>query len=70
MYKFNRDGVSVRSIVDKRRRKNNGLYPIKIEVIYKRRQKYYSTGQDTSPEEWEAMWRMSGGADRGSLRAL
>lgn len=59
MYKFNRDGVSVRSIVDKRRRKNNGLYPIKIEVIYKRRQKYYSTGQDTSPDEWEAMWRMN-----------
>ncbi len=53
MYKYRKDGISVLAIVDKRRMKNNGLFPVKIEVVYRRVQKYYPTSQDVSPEEWE-----------------
>ena len=37
--------------------KNNGLFPVKIEVIYRRIQKYYPTGQDVSIDEWESFYR-------------
>ncbi len=57
MYRYRKDGISVLAIVDMRRRKNNGLFPVKIEIIYRRVQKYYPTGQDVSPEEWEGFWR-------------
>ncbi len=57
MYRFTKDGISVLAIVDRRRKKNNGLYPVKIEIIYRRMQKYYPTGQDVSLEEWEGFWK-------------
>lgn len=57
MYRFHKDGVSVLTVIDKRRPKNNGLYPVKIEVVYRRRQKYYPTGQDMDSEEWESIWK-------------
>jgi integrase len=44
--------VNVASMVDDRRALNNGLYPIKIRVTYKREKKYYSTGQSISIESW------------------
>lgn len=56
MYRFNKDGISVLVVVDRRRKKNNGLYPVKIEVIYRRVQKYFPTGKDVSLEEWENLW--------------
>jgi integrase len=56
MYRFRRDGISVLAIVDRRRIKNNGLYPVKIEVVYRRVQKYFPTGQDVSIDEWDAFW--------------
>lgn len=52
MYRFNKDGISVLIVVDKRRRKNNGLYPVKIEVVFRRMQKYFPTGQDVAIDEW------------------
>ncbi len=57
MYRYRKDGISVLTVVDKRRMKNNGLFPVKIEIIYRRVQKYYPTGQDVSPEEWEGFWK-------------
>lgn len=54
MYRFRKDGISVLTVVDRRRKKNNGLYPVKIEVIYRRVQKYFPTGQDVSDQEWES----------------
>lgn len=57
MYRFRKDRISVLVVVDRRRRKNNGLYPVKVEVIYRRIQKYYPTGKDVSLEEWASMWR-------------
>lgn len=57
MYRFRKDGISVLTVIDRRRRKNNGLYPVKIEVVYRRVQKYYPTGIDVSICEWEGLWR-------------
>ena len=55
MYRFKKNGVSVLSIVDKRRRKNDGMYPVKIEVVYRRTQKYYPTGVDVTDDEWDSL---------------
>lgn len=46
------NGISVRTILDTRRAKNNGLYPVKIRVIYKCVAKYYATNVDLSIDEW------------------
>ena len=56
MYKFKKRNVSVYTIIDRRRVKINGKYPVKVEIIYKRKQKYYPTGIDLSIQEWESMW--------------
>ena len=55
MYKYSQDGVSVLTVLDKRKAKKSGLYPIKVQVIHNRRQKYYSTGQELSVQEWEQL---------------
>ena len=52
MYKYSKDGISVLSVLDARRAKKSGLFPVKIQVIHNRRQKYYSTGQELSREDW------------------
>lgn len=52
MFKYSRDGVSVLTILDTRRAKKNGLFPVKVQVVFRRRQKYYSTGKELSKEDW------------------
>jgi hypothetical protein len=42
-------------VQDTRKIKKSGLFPVKIQVIYKRVQRYYSTGKELSPEEWTAL---------------
>lgn len=55
MYKYSKDGVSVLTVLDKRKQKKNGLFPIKVQVIYNRKQKYYSSGQAVSIQDWERL---------------
>jgi hypothetical protein len=55
MFKYNKDGVSILTVQDTRKEKKSGLFPVKIQVIYKRVQRYYSTGKELSPEEWAAL---------------
>ena len=55
MYKINRDGISVRTMLDKRKSGKSGLYPIKICVTYKRLQQYYITRKQLSVEDWEKL---------------
>ena len=38
-----------------RRAKKSGLFPVKIQVIHNRKQKYYSTGKELSKEDWEIL---------------
>ena len=46
MFKYSKDGVSVLTILDTRRAKINGLFPVKVQVVFRRKQKYYSTGKE------------------------
>ena len=48
LLRYRTEGVSVIAILDRRRRKNNGLYPVKIEVVFNGSQHYFPTGQDVS----------------------
>lgn len=57
MYKYTKDGVSVTSVLDTRRIKNNGHYPVKIQVIHKRIQKYFGTGKELQLDEWQRLPR-------------
>lgn len=52
MLKYRKDGVSVIVVLDRRRKKNNGLFPVKIEIVYRRIQKYIPTDVDMSEQEW------------------
>lgn len=53
MYQINRDGVSVKVVLDKRNSLKNGLYRIRICVIYKRVVRLYTTGKAISADDWE-----------------
>ena len=53
MFKYSKDGVSVLTILDTRRAKINGLFPVKVQVVFRRKQKYYSTGKELSKEDWD-----------------
>lgn len=55
MYRDSKDGITVLTILDTRRPKLNGLYPVKVQVINKRVQKYYSTGKELTEKEWEKL---------------
>ena len=66
MYRFRREGVSVITVLDTRHKKKNGLYPVKIEVIFRRKQKYFPTGIDVSEKEWSAIWTMHRKSEKAS----
>ncbi len=55
MFSYSKDGITVASMLDDRRKTIKGSYPIKIRVTYKRERKYYSTGKELNPEEWEKL---------------
>ena len=42
-------------MLDTRRTKPNEKYPVKIRVTYRRDRRYYPTGKDLTPEEWEML---------------
>ena len=50
MFKYSKDGISVLTILDTRRAKKSGQFPVKVQVVYRRKQKYYSTPMITDPE--------------------
>lgn len=52
MFKYSKDNITVLTILDTRRKKQSGLYPVKVEVIFNRIQRYYSTGKELSIEDW------------------
>ena len=55
MFKFTKDGISLLTILDTRRPKQTMLFPIKIQVVYKRTQKYYPTGKELTISEWNKL---------------
>lgn len=55
MYKYAKDGVSVLTVLDTRRSLQDGKCPVKVQIIFRRIQKYYSTGKSLSSEEWQSL---------------
>jgi integrase len=55
MFKYSKDGVSVLTVQDTRKKKMSGFFPIKIQVVYNRVQRYYSTGMELSIEDWNIL---------------
>lgn len=50
-----KDGISVKPVLDIRRAKINGLYPVRICFIYRSVAKYLRTNADMSVEDWNQM---------------
>lgn len=55
MLRFSKKGISVSAVLDRRRKKINGMYPVKIEVVWRSRQKYFPTGVDMPEEVWSGL---------------
>ena len=55
MFKYTKDRVSVLTVLDTRKAKADGAFPVKVQVCYNRMQKYYSTGKSMSVEEWDKL---------------
>lgn len=49
---YSKDGITVAAILDTRRAKAAGGYPVKIRVTHRRKHQYFSTGKSLSEEEW------------------
>jgi integrase len=55
IFAFSQGNITGAAILDNRRSKSNGLYPIKYRVTYKRERVYYASGYDASEKEWEIL---------------
>lgn len=55
MLSDNKNGVSVKLIHDTRLKNKEGLFPIRVQVIYQRTAKYYNTGKKMSVADWEKL---------------
>lgn len=55
MLSDNKNGVSVKLILDTRLKNKEGLFPIRVQAIYQRTAKYYNTGKKMSTADWEKL---------------
>lgn len=55
MNSFAENGVTGVSILDSRRKKQNGAYPVKYRITFQRKVVYYRSNIDLSTEEWLAV---------------
>jgi hypothetical protein len=53
MLKYSKDRIVVATVLDTRRAKGTGKFPIKIKVSFLNERTYYSTSQNLSADEWE-----------------
>ncbi len=59
--------VSVKVVSDIRRAKDENRFPLKLRLTFKGLRKYYATGYDASPEDWE---RINSDKASGDLRKI
>lgn len=52
---YSKDGITVATMLDTRRAKTTGEYPVKIRVTYRRVRAYYSTGKNLPKEDWQRL---------------
>lgn len=55
MYREKINEVSMISVLDIRKIKVSGKYPVRIQITHKRVQKYLNTGKDLTKEEWDKL---------------
>jgi integrase len=55
LYNFSHGEVTGAAILDTRRMKENGLYPVRYRVTFQRKMNYYKSGYDASKEEWHIL---------------
>lgn len=55
MFKYSKDRVTVSTVLDTRRAKADGNFPVKIQVTFNRQQKYYTTGKNLSRDDWSKL---------------
>ena len=55
MFNYSKDGITIASILDTRKKTIRGNYPIKIRVTFRRVRKYYSTGKELTSDEWDSL---------------
>ena len=55
MYRENVNQITVKVVIDKRIARKDGTYPIKVQVVHRRIQKYYLTGKSLSEKDWEKL---------------
>ncbi|MDR2009417.1 MAG: phage integrase SAM-like domain-containing protein [Bacteroidales bacterium] len=53
MYYYSKDGITVASMLDTRRKNAKEQYPVRIRVNKNRVREYYPTGKNMTREEWE-----------------
>src|ERR1700722_3405132 len=49
------NNVHVKIVPDIRRIKTASKFPLKLRITYKGERKYYATGLDASPDQWDAI---------------
>lgn len=54
---YNKDGVVVSVVLDRRTPNKEGKYPVKIKVYHLRKPKYFPTGICMTDEEWDRLER-------------
>lgn len=55
MFNYSHNGITIVSMLDKRRATKDGDFPVKIRVTFNRDRKYYSTGKNLSLADWEKL---------------
>jgi integrase/recombinase XerD len=55
MFEYQKEGITVKTILDIRRKLESGLYRVRIRVTYKRKIREYSTGKELSEADWEIL---------------
>ena len=56
MNNYSYQDVHATIILDNRREKKKGLYPVKSRITYKRKQKYYPIGMDLLEDNWKILF--------------
>lgn len=55
MFEYQKEGITVKTILDIRRKLESGLYRVRIRVTYKRKIREYSTGKELSEADWDVL---------------
>jgi integrase/recombinase XerD len=72
MYSYQKEDVSIKTVLDTRRALSDGLYRVRIRVFYQGKYWEYSTGKKTNPKDWKVLldWEKLEAQEKRSLKKL